>query len=240
MAGKALHEYAAASGEDLLVYAMYDSPQSNTEPYLPKKIFRGFSANKSLFVLKCMQQGRRSRVVVLLHVKLLLAGYLVKLFSKKTRLVLIAHGKEVWEPLSSRQKKMLNACDLILPVSRFTKDKMQELYNIPRHKFSVVNNCLDPFLPAPAKEERRLTWRKKYGLREEALVLMTLSRLTIHEKNKGYDKVLHAVKELLPAFPRLQYLFVGKYDAEEKQRLDNLIRVLGIDGQRFFYRLCSR
>lgn len=213
---------------------MYDSPECNTEPYLPKEIFKGFSGRKALFVLKTIQRGSKSKVIVLCHVKLLVAGYFAKLFSKNTRLVLIAHGKEVWQPLSARQTKMLNVCDLILPVSRFTQNKMEELFSLPGDKFTILNNCLDPFLPPPVKEINRMTWRQKYGIDKEAVVLMTLSRLTIHEKNKGYDKILVAMKELLPVFPRLQYLFVGKYDAEEKERLDHLIHALGIDGKVFF------
>lgn len=234
MAGKAIYEYAVANNQKMLVYSMYDPEVSNPEPYLPKNIFKGFSGNKSFFVLKSLQQGSKSRVIILLHVKLLLAGYLVKLFSKNTKLVLIAHGKEVWGPLSSRQKKMLSSCDLILPVSRFTKKKMKELFHIPAEKLTVLNNCLDPYLPSPSNNESRQTWRKKYGLQKDAIVLMTLSRLTIHEKNKGYDKILVAIKELLPSFPNLQYLLVGKYDAEEKTRLDKLIYEMGIDGKVFF------
>ncbi len=229
-----MHENAKAGKEKLLVYSMYDPEKINTEPYLPKKSFKGFSGNKILFVIKSLQAGSKSRVVVLSHSKLLLTGYLIKLISKNTRLVLIAHGKEVWLPPSSRQNKMLKSCDLILPVSRFTKEKMEELYNAPAEKFTVLNNCLDPFLPKPADELSRHTWRQKYDLTKNAVVLMTLSRLSIHEKNKGYDKVLIAVKQLLPVFPDLQYLFVGKYDEAEKARLDALIHELGIDGKVIF------
>ncbi len=235
VAGKAIYECGTANNEKLWLYSMYDDPEKiKTEPYLPKEAFRGFSGNKPLFVIKALQQGSKSRVVVLTHIKLLLTGYLIKLFSKKTKLILIAHGKEVWQPLTSLQKKMLNACDLILPVSRFTKEKMKQLFDIAEQKFSIVNNCLDPFLPLPADGQNRPFWRQKYGIAKEAILLMTLSRLTIHEKNKGYDKILVSIKELLPAFPHLQYLFVGKYDAEEKERLQNLIHELGIDGTVFF------
>ena len=91
-----------------------------------------------------------------------------------------------------------------------------------------MNNCLDPFLPPPADEVSRSEWRKKYGIEEEEILLMTLSRLSAKEKNKNYDKVLSAIKKLQPEFPKLKYLFVGKYDAEEKKRLDILIHSLGL------------
>ena len=210
VAGKALYDYGLAHNEEVAVYSMYDDAESETEPYISKKLFTGFSGNKSSFVSKSLRQGRKSRVVVLAHVKLLIAGYLIKLFSRKTQLILVAHGKEVWQPLSYLQKKMLRSCDLILPVSRFTKERMIDLYKIPAGKFRVLNNCLDPFLPLPADEARRFSWREKYGIERDAVLLMTLSRLTIHEKNKGYDKILVAIKELLPAFSAPAISFCGK------------------------------
>jgi len=58
---------------------------------------------------------------------------------------------------------------------------------------------------------------------------MTLSRLTIKEKNKGYEKIMYAIKKLHATYPHLKYLFVGKYDDEEKMQLDKLVHALGIE-----------
>ena len=89
-------------------------------------------------------------------------------------------------------------------------------------------------MPSPADEAARSEWRKKFGIEEEEIVLMTLSRLSAKEKNKNYDKVLSAIKKLKPEFPQLKYLFVGKYEEEEKQRLDILIHSLGLNGKIIF------
>ena len=129
---------------------------------------------------------------------------------------------------------MLKRIDLIIPVSDFTKEKMKTLFDLPEEKFRVLNNCLDPFLPAPADESRRNECRSIYGIAENDFVLMTLSRLSSKEKSKGYDKVLIAVKKLHTSFPNLKYLFVGKYDADEKTRLDSVIHDLGIEDDVIF------
>lgn len=234
VAGKALQDYAEKQNEELLSYSMYDPEGCETAPYLPKKYSRGFGNRKIQFVAASVIAGRKSRVVVLCHVKLLIAGYLIKLFSKNTKVILIAHGKEVWEPLSTRQQSLLKTCDLILPVSRFTREKLKTLYHIPDEKLLVLHNCLDPYLPKPVPEGRRMVWREKYNIPHDAFLLMTLSRLTIHEKNKGYDKALVSISQLLPQYPRLYYLFVGRYDDDEKQRLDALIAELGITGRIIF------
>jgi phosphatidyl-myo-inositol dimannoside synthase len=228
VAGKAIYEYVSESGGDLRVYSMHDSDAEATAPYLPKRIYRGLSGNKPLFVLKSVLKGVKSRAVIMAHINLLLPGYIIKLFSPGTKLVLVAHGIEVWKPASRRKKKMLSACDLILPVSHFSKEKMKTLYALPDEKFSVLNNCLDPYLPPPADGERRRIWRGRYLIGNDDIVVMTLSRLSSHEINKGYDKILVSIKQLREKFPNLKYLFVGKYDNAEKARLDRLIHDLGI------------
>ena len=229
VAGKAMNDYSIEHNEKLKIFSMHDDAQTITEPYFPSSIFKGFAANKILFIVRAWKRGIKSRVVVLSHINLLLPGYLIKLFSSKTKLVLIAHGIEVWQPLSSFKQKMLQKVDLILPVSNFTKKKMKKIFHLPEEKFVVLNNCLDPFLPTPANEAERSEWREKYRIEENDILLMTLSRLSAKEKNKGYDRVLAAIKELQPEFPRLKYLFVGKYDEEEKKRLGVLTKSLGIE-----------
>lgn len=229
VAGKAINEYAIEENQKLKIFSMHDEVQTDTGPYFPSSIFKGFAAKKFRFMIKAFHQGIKSRAVILSHINLLLPGYLIKLFSSKTKLILIAHGIEVWKlPLSSFKQKMLQKVDIILPVSHFTKEKMKILFHLPEEKFNVLNNCLDPFLPPPANENIRIEWRKKYSIDVNDIVLMTLSRLSAKEKNKGYDKVLAAIKKLQLEFPHLKYLFVGKYDEEEKNRLDDFIAFLGI------------
>src|SRR4029078_12681727 len=108
------------------------------------------------------------------------------------------------------------------------------LLDLPEEKFRVINNCLDPFLPELSDEARRIECRNSYGIGENDFLLMTLGHLSPKEKSEGYDKVLIAVKKLHKAFPNLKYLFVGKYDAIEKKRLDNIVRDLGIEDDVIF------
>ena len=48
------------------------------------------------------------------------------------------------------------------------------------------------------------------------------------EQYKGYDKVLEALPELVKLNPLLRYLLVGKYDLNEKERLDSIINQMGL------------
>lgn len=229
VAARAMYEYTIASREEFTMHSMHDPEKINTHPYLPSNIFKGFSAAKAKFAIKSVREGVKSRVVVLGHINLLLPGYLIKLFSPKTKLIIIAHNLEVWEPLSPFKKKMLKRMDIIMPVSNFTSEKMKALLEIPEEKFAIPANCLDPFLPVPSSVSRRHEFRSSYGFSDDDTVLMTLSRVSAKEKNKGYDKVLFAVKKLHASFPNLKYLLVGKYEEEEKIRLESVIHDLGIE-----------
>jgi glycosyltransferase involved in cell wall biosynthesis len=230
VAGRAMYENAMASpNHEFLMYSMHDTPDCNTQPYLPSSVFKGFDAAKVSFITKSVKEGIKKNVVILSHINLLVAGYLIKVFSPKTKLVLIAHGIEVWKPLTSFKKKMLRQMDRIAAVSHFTKEKMKELFDLPEEKFVVLNNCLDPFLPEPSGISRRNEFRNSYGFTYNDIVLMTLTRLSSKEQNKNYDKVFFAIKKMHNEFPNIKYLFVGKYEEEEKNRLEALAQALGIE-----------
>jgi phosphatidylinositol alpha-1,6-mannosyltransferase len=231
IAGMAMNEYCKESQRGFSMYSMYDEKKIKTEPYLPRTVFKGFAGRRWWwFIIKSVQRGIKSRVVVFSHINLLLAGYFVKLFSPKTKVILTVHDIDGSKQLSIHNKRMLKYIDLVITVSDLAKEKMKLLFDLPGERFHVLNNCLDPFLPTPsADESRRSECRSSYGIAENDFVLMTLSSLSSKGKSRGYDKVLVAVKKLHATFPNLKYLFVGKYDDDEKIRLNDVIRDLGIE-----------
>src|SRR5436190_23254877 len=96
-AGMALHELQRGQAEETLqIFSMYDDNGDANETYFPASMFKGFGKNKFLFVLAAIRKGVNSKQVILSHANLLLPGFLIKIFSPKTRLVLMAHGIEVW------------------------------------------------------------------------------------------------------------------------------------------------
>ena len=229
LVGKALYELGLQYGGITEVYSMYGKPDSaDGNKYFPQLLFKGFSDNKIGFVLKSIAAGRRSDVVIMSHINLLVVGYLVKFFKPSVKMMLIAHGIEVWKPLPGWKKYMLRKCDLILPVSHFTKDRMVELHGLPGDKFSVFNNCLEPFLEKPLTGRKSPALLERYGLVKSNRILLTVSRMADSEQYKGYDKVLTALPELIKGYPDLRYMLVGKYDTNEKKRLDRVIDGLGL------------
>lgn len=207
----------------LEVSSMYDTAADIDEKYIDSTLFSGYGQQKMKFVFDALKNGRNSGIVILSHINLLSIGYIIKLFSPKTKLVLFAHGIEVWDGLSVIRKKMLRNCDLVLAVSNYTKEKMLQQYNLSHKKISVLNNCIDPYLPKPLKKEKDEVLQKKYGFSNDSIILMTLTRLSSKELYKGYDRVMISLHHLKESFPNIKYLIVGKYDAVEKGRLDEII-----------------
>ena len=217
----------------VFVMSMYDANKDVQTKYLPQQSFVGANNNKVNFISKAIRQGIQSKVVVLSHINLLIVGYLIKLFSPNTKLILIAHGIEVWNKPSFLRKKMLQQCDGIWCVSTFTKQKISLYVKNASNKVQVLNNCIDPFLITTytIKSPQLL---KKFNFNSEDIILLTLSRLSSKELYKGYDHVLAVFNTLTKYFPTLKYLIVGKYDSIEKQRLDELIVKYGIEGKVVF------
>lgn len=214
------------------MYGNKDNADGNQ--YFPQTKYRGFKSRKTHFVLSSFMEGCKMDIIILSHVNLLLPGVLVKLVRPKVKLVLIAHGIEVWRPFSSFRRWMLNKTDFILPVSHFTRDKMKVLYGLPETRFSVMNNCLDPFLERPLLRGKQPNLLKRYGLDSDSQVLLTVSRMVDTEQYKGYDRVLESLPALIPQFPKLRYLLVGRYDEAEKKRLDAIIQKLSLEDRVIF------
>lgn len=202
--------------------------------YFPQTKYTGFNSNKVRFVVSSFLEGRRSDIVLMSHVNLLLPAVLIKMFKPTVKLVLITHGIEVWRPFAAWKRRMLAKVDLFLPVSHFTKDKMKQLYGLPETKFCVMNNCLDPFLEKPLLQGKADFLLERYGLTRDHQVLLTVSRMADTEQYKGYDRVLQSLPGLAIAYPNLRYLLVGKYDVKEKKRLDDIIQKLGLQDKVIF------
>lgn len=227
---KALFEIAVERQDNLQVFSSHDKNAFFNSAYFPAEILTGFNAKKIRFSWSSVKKGITCRMVILSHINLLPIGCVIKLFSPKTKLIIIAHGIEVWRPLVSFKRIMLYKVDLILAVSRFTKDKMKEVNRLREEKFSVLNNPLDPLLPPAPSAAATAALRHNYGFTNKEFIMLTLSRLSTTEKNKGYDKMLFAMAALVKQYPHLRYLFVGKYDSDEKSRLDKIITGYGLKG----------
>ncbi len=231
IASKALYEYGLENNKKIAINSLHDPAKSAySNNYFPRIIFTGFGVNKTRFISNSVFKGSKSDVVLLSHINLLPVGWLIKKVSPKTKLILIAHGIEIWSPLKPHVLKMLNCCDKILSVSEYTKGKIIETHKIPSNKCYVLNNCLDPYLPLP-KKQNDIDLRKRYGFTPDNEIIFTLTRISTEERYKGYDKVIEALALLQNNHPNAKYLISGSYDKIEKAKIDKQIERLGLQGK---------
>ncbi len=229
MAGKALYEYGLEKSVPVRILSMHDGAEAAIDnQYFPSDIFVGYNVAKAKFILKAMQVGRQSNIVILSHINLLLAAWLIKKTNPKVQIILMAHGIEVWSKLSVSKKMMLHCCDKVVSVSHFTKDKIIDLHGLSADKCLVLNNCIDPYLQRPSQKIRNENLVKRYNIKPTDIVLLTLTRLSFKDRYKGYTYVLDALVEIIKLTPNIKYILAGTYEADEKKNIDEKINLLGL------------
>ena len=206
---------------------MHDDQRSaEGNRYFPAEMFVGFNAAKVKFIMDAVEAGSKSKVVILSHINLLVAGWLIKKISPSTQVILMAHGIEIWQPVSKRKLMMLHTCDKIISVSNYTNDKIKKLHHLSDSKCSVLNNCIDPYLIRPSVKQRSGKLIKRYGFKKDDVIILTLTRVSQRDRYKGYDHVLEAIAT--SENRNFKYLLAGSYDAPEATYVKNLAMKLGM------------
>lgn len=195
--------------------------------FLPQNLLKGFNGNKLLAILYAMIRIMTADIVLLGHVNLLVLALYSFLFPKK-KIVLIAHGIEVWQDLAKWKQKVLQKCDLILAVSNYTKQQIIAKHQVDTEKIIVFPNTINPFLSFPNVFNKPEYLLNRYNLKPNDKILLTLARLSSAEKYKGYDKIIKALPLIVKKYPNIKYILAGKYDEVEYQRIIKLIKELGV------------
>lgn len=147
----------------------------------------------------------------------------------QTPLTVMTYGKEVWEPVRSRQLKALQQAQAIWAISRYSRDVACIANDLSPNKFEmlpcVVNG--DTFTPGAPKSELI----EQYGL-QHSRVLMTVARLWSGDIYKGVDVTIRALPKILHQFPEVKYLVVGRGD--DQPRLAQMAKDLGVAEQVVF------
>jgi phosphatidyl-myo-inositol dimannoside synthase len=203
-----------------------DKDAADDNPYFPADIFSGFNAAKGTFIMQAVSEGIKSKVVILSHINLLVAAWIIKKTSPSTTIILMAHGIEIWKPLTPRKLMMLGVCDKIVSVSSFTKNKIIELHQLQPKKCLVLNNCIDPFLQRPSIKKRSTHLVERYHINENDIVLLTLTRLSHRDRYKGYGFVLQSLEEIVKVQKNIKYILAGGYEDSEKDYIEEMIAIL--------------
>lgn len=191
--------------------------------------YRACNASKTRAAAAFLAAAARRRPEVILYGHVLLAplAAAARVLSPRSRHVLFVHGHEVWlEPFRRRipwrDRLVVGACiDEVASVSRLTAHRMAAGYGLPDFKFRLLPNAVDPPGAVPAR---------RTGGRPPRL--LTVARLSLKDRYKGCDRVLHALPRVLAEVPGARYDIVG--DGPLRPELERLAGQLGVaDAVRF-------
>jgi glycosyltransferase involved in cell wall biosynthesis len=165
----------------------------------------------------------RPQLVICTHLHLAPLAMLVARLSG-ARFWLSCHGIEVWGPLTGLRRQALKRADLLLPVSRFTAEQLQQQLGHVMPPFEILPNTYDArrFQPGP----RPLALVARYGLTEDQPLLLALTRLSVGDRRKHLDRVITAMAELRHTHPQAVLLIAG--DGDDRPRLQALAQQLDL------------
>jgi len=220
----ALFHISKTGNWNFRLFSLYDTRYDLMSQYLPSANYTGFNNNRISLGLTSIKEASRSDIVILNHINLSLIGIVIKLFNPKCRVWLIAHGIEVWRPLSAIKRIFLKkSCDKIICVSNFTRKQMIIRHQSDPDKCVVLNNAIDPFIKLPDTFDKPEYLLNRYGLSPSDQVIFTLTRLASSEQYKGHEQVIKAISSLKQEFPDIKYILSGQYDSVEEIRIRSLI-----------------
>jgi glycosyltransferase involved in cell wall biosynthesis len=200
--------------------------------YVAAENYVGFGRSKAKLAINTLAKAPRADVIILSHVNIALLGILIKILNPKCRVWMVAHGIEVWRPLTFAKKMFVRRfCDKFICVSNYTKSQMVRWHQVDPEKCVVLNNVVDPFIKHPDEFEKPEYLLNRYSLTPENQVIFTLTRLASSEQYKGYEQVIKAVSRLKERFPKIKYLLSGQYDSTEETRIKELISACQVEEQ---------
>lgn len=180
----------------------------------------GFHGNKIRYGLSVLKQSLSADTIILSHIHLLIFAKAIRKWYPRKRVILFAHGIEVWKPLSKWKQAFLNEIE-IWAVSQYTATQLQQRNQVSQKNIKILNNCLPKDYDTIPVDSHAV--RQQYHLTEDQQIILTVCRVSSFEKYKGYDLVILAVRDLVKLYPNLKYFIVGKTDELEQDRILKLI-----------------
>jgi len=141
-----------------------------------------------------------------------------------------AHGIDVWSLPPGFTRWSLARLQRLLPVSRFTAERLRQQLGRRCPPISVLPNSYDQTRFTPGPRPKALLQR--YGLQPHQPLIFTLSRLSGFDRYKNIDRLIQALPELLPQWPDLRLMVAG--DGDDRPRLQQLAQRLGLARQVIF------
>lgn len=177
------------------------------------------------FAFECLRQAQRERpsLVISMHLHFSPLALAIR-ESFGIPYVLMAYGIEAWRNNSALRQKSLRKADLVLAISRYTRDWLIEKEGVNPERVQILAPTYTAQQFSISSKPQRLM--EKYNLNVENPVILTICRLVEEERYKGYDQIIKAMPQILSEVPNARYLIVGK--GPDRPRIEKLIAEVGV------------
>ena len=218
----ALDAIARSNGWRTIFLGLNDTPGDCHFTYDGRDIiFRGFGRAKISFLFCAAQVAWAGAwIVVAAHPNLAVAAECMKLVSSRIKVIAMAHGVEVWQPLPRYRRRALLHADLVVAPSTDTATKLNAIQGIPLRKIRRLSWSLSP-------DFIRMTKASNLPLPRgfpRGSVILTVGRWAASERYKGVDDLIRATVHLRIRIPELHLVAVGGGD--DLGRLQGLVTEL--------------
>lgn len=211
---------------DFTNLSLYDDLADNA--YIEANNFHGYSGNRISFLINALKQGISCNTIIISHINLLLIALLIKLLNRKAKIVMLAHGTEIWRNIQIIKLYFIRIAITIWSVSEHTKDILIKRHSVKPINIVVLNNCLDPFHSASESLNKPEDLLKLHTLLAIQPIIISVCRMSKYDWDKGYNFTLRALPKIILEFPNLHYFMIGCIDPVELTRVNTLIASLNI------------
>lgn len=197
----------------------------------PNKLTQYFLPGSSpRYVFEALRQAviRKPDMILCGHIHLLPVAALVKKLTA-AKLVLEAYGIEAWQRGPRLRSWGTEHVDLVIAISRFTREVLMQWSGIEPYRIRVVPNAVH--LSGYSNGEKPGYLVERYGVQGKR-VLLTVGRLPGFERYKGQDKIIALLPKLISRHPNLVYMIVG--DGSDRARLERIVATLQLEERVIF------
>jgi phosphatidylinositol alpha-1,6-mannosyltransferase len=181
--------------------------------------YAGFAGSIVQFLAAFVRQAGKSDVLLLGHVNFAPFALLYKTLRPRGKVVLFAHGIEIWNDPRYRRARVYEPwllrtfVDRVAIVSRYSQGLMAQGFGLSDEQFSLFPNAIN----IPERPQH---------VGKKAANILVVSRLASSEAEKHVDKVVRALPKVRYAVPHARITIVG--DGGLRPELEALARELGV------------
>ncbi len=196
------------------------------------RVFNKLSFSFFLFLAALI---KRPNLIIVTHAHYASLAYIVKKLLSIPYIV-VAHGIEIiptmtLSKLTKFRIKSLKEANTIWSVSEWTKSHLIKL-NIEEGKIKILPNTFDSYQFNIGEKKDYLL--KRYSIKPNEKIILTVSRIDKREGYKGHEKMLESLPKVIESVGSVKYLIVGRNNNEDnisllikKYKLENQVILCG-------------